>query len=92
MEHKSTCHIAFNPLHNACFSGGRTPSGELIIKRFFPWLQGSLDDQAFAFSAVFDVMMKESSAFTPTYNHVVADVAERGLLKDVLHEAVSCRV
>lgn len=79
---------------NACFSGGRTPSGELIIKRFFLtiWLQGSLDDQAFAFSAVFDVMMKESSAFTPTYNHVVADVAERGLLKDVLHEAVSCRV
>lgn len=27
-----------------------------------------------------------------TYNHVVADVAERGLLKDVLHEAVSRRV
>lgn len=55
-------------------------------------IAGSLDDQAFAFSAVFDVMMKESSAFTPTYNHVVADVAERGLLKDVLHEAVSCWV
>lgn len=27
-----------------------------------------------------------------TYNHVVADVAERGLLEDVLHEAVSRRV
>lgn len=27
-----------------------------------------------------------------TYDHVVADVAERGLLEDVLHEAVSRRV
>lgn len=27
-----------------------------------------------------------------TYNHVVADVTERGLLEDVLHEAVSRRV
>lgn len=28
----------------------------------------------------------------PTYNHVVADVTECGLLEDVLHEAVSRRV
>lgn len=27
-----------------------------------------------------------------TYNHVVADVTERGLLEDVLHEAVARRV
>lgn len=26
--------------------------------------------------------------FNPTYNHVVADVAEGGLLEDVLHETV----
>lgn len=32
------------------------------------------------------------SIFNPTYNHVVADVAERGLLEDVLHETVSRRV
>lgn len=31
-------------------------------------------------------------AFNPTYNHVVADVAERGLLEDVLHETVPRRV
>lgn len=29
---------------------------------------------------------------TITYDHVVADVAESGLLKDVLHEAVSSGV
>lgn len=43
-------------------------------------------------SALSDVLMKESRVFTRTYNHVVADVAERGLLKYVLHEAVSRRV
>lgn len=31
-------------------------------------------------------------AWKHTYNHVVADVTERGFLEDVLHEAVSCRV
>lgn len=30
--------------------------------------------------------------FNHTYNHVVADVAERGFLEDVLHEAVPRRV
>lgn len=32
--------------------------------------------------------IKKRRIFNPTYNHVVADVAERGLLEDVLHETV----
>lgn len=41
----------------------------------------------------FDIYTNEAQrAWKHTYNHVVADVTERGLLEDVLHEAVACRV
>jgi len=44
------------------------------------------------FLASYCLMFWSHLRLNHTYNHVVADIAERGLLEDVLHEAVSCRV
>lgn len=68
------------------------------------WLQSSLDDVQDFFPLLSPMILPLCVVWysdhinegerdcNHTYDHVVADVTERGLLEDVLHEAVSCRV
>lgn len=82
----------------------RQPDERFIMKRLFSmlWLQSSLDDvgklslcfRLWSCVCAFDSDLTNEGGRcrNRTYDHMVADVAERGLLEDVLHEAVTCRV